>query len=203
MEKETIGLLAGALVIISIIPYAFRTYQGKIKPNLTTWSLWTLIGFTLFLTYESSGAKANLWPAFFGFTDPFVIVILVLWRRGKWEKPNSTEKICLVVGLISLLMWFFMKESRSLAQFALYAAIVADACAAIPTVFFVWQNPADDRPFTWLAFALGYGLAIFAISEHTVANYALPIYMFFTPFIIALPLVLFRIRINKPWQEWI
>lgn len=201
MEKETIGLLAGALVIISIIPYAVRTYQGKIKPNLTTWSLWTFIGLTLFLTYQSSGAKANIWPAVFGFANPFLIVFLVIRRERKWKKPDKTEKICLTAGLISILMWFFMKEEASLAQYALYVAILADACASVPTIFFVWKHPEDDRPFTWTFFALGYGLSIFAISERTTANYALPIFMFFAPIAIAWPLI--RYRIGKPWREWL
>src|SRR3954451_2598804 len=52
-------MISGGLVICSVIPYALRTYQGKIKPNVTSWGLWTLIGATLLLTYKSSGRRGQ------------------------------------------------------------------------------------------------------------------------------------------------
>ncbi|MEK7209134.1 MAG: hypothetical protein AAB677_02655, partial [Patescibacteria group bacterium] len=82
MSAETIGLTSGLLVVASVIPYSIRTYQGKVQPNLTSWSLWTLIGLALLLTYKSSGAEANVWPAVFGFTNPLLITIIVLRRHG-------------------------------------------------------------------------------------------------------------------------
>ena len=75
MSAQTIGLLSGSLVIISIIPYAIRVHQGKIRPVLTSWSLWSLIGLALLLTYRSAGAEDNIWPAVFGFTNPTLITI--------------------------------------------------------------------------------------------------------------------------------
>jgi len=146
MSAETIGLTAGMLVIISVIPYSIRTYQSKIQPNLTSWSLWTLIALVLLLTYKSSGAEANVWPAVFGFTNPLLITILVLRRRSEWTKPNRVEVACLVFSLLSLGLWLGVHERKELAQYALYLAIIADTCAAIPTIVFVWTQPNGDRP---------------------------------------------------------
>lgn len=203
MSAETIGLVSGLLVIISVIPYSIRTYQGKIQPNLTSWSLWTLIGLVLLLTYKSSGAEANVWPAVFGVTNPLFITILVLQRRGVWTKPNRVEITCLVFGLLSLGLWFAVRQNKELAQYALYLAIVADICAAIPTMVFVWTHPNSDRPFAWCFFAIGYGLTIFAINEHTFANYILPLYMFFGSLSVAFPLILYRWRYKRPPSEWV
>lgn len=197
-----IGMISGLSVIISVIPYSIRVYQGKIRPNLTSWSLWTLIGLALLLTYKSSGAGANVWPAMFGFANPLLVTILVLRQHGGWARPNRIEVACLVLGLLSLGFWFGVRENKELSQYALYLAIIADACAAIPTIMFVWTEPDGDRPFAWAFFAVGYGLAIFAITEQTFANYVLPIYMFFGAGIIALPLALHRWRQKAPLSEW-
>ncbi|KKS12797.1 MAG: hypothetical protein UU70_C0032G0006 [Candidatus Yanofskybacteria bacterium GW2011_GWA1_41_6] len=113
MSAETIGLVSGLLVAVSIVPYSIRTYQGKIQPNLTSWSLWSLLGLALLLTYKSSGAEASLWPAVFGFTNPTLITILLLLRRGEWTKPNRVEKACVVFGLTSLGMWLGVHSSNS------------------------------------------------------------------------------------------
>lgn len=202
MDVETIGKISGLLVAASVIPYGIRTYQGKVHPNLTSWSLWTLIGLVLLLTYKSSGAEDNLWPAIFGFTNPALITLLVIKRRDEWTKPNQIEKICVVFSLLSFGLWIGVHKSKELAQYALYLAIVADFWAAIPTIKSVWTQPDDDRPFAWGCFATGYGLAIFAVPEHTFANYALPVWMFFGASSIGLPLALYRWKQKIPLKEW-
>lgn len=203
MSRESIGLISGIIVGISIIPYAIRTYQGKIHPNPTSWALWTMIGLTLLLTYKSSGAEASIWPVVIGFVNTLIITILLIKNRETWKKWENFEKACFVFGLISLGMWFYMHDSKNLVQYALYIAILADGCAGIPTFAFVWKFPEKDRPFAWGLFALGYGLSIFAISEHTVANYALPLWMFFAASFITMPLILYRIRHRTPLKDWI
>ena len=203
MSKELVGLISGILVVISVVPYSIRTYQQKVHPNPTTWFLWTIIGLTLLLTYNSSGAGANVWPAIFGFTNPLLIFLLLLHNREKWEKMNGVEKICLVFGIAALLVWLFVKDSKNLSQYALYIAIIADGCAAIPTISFVWNHPDKDRPFAWILFGIGYGLVIFAISDYTFANYILPLYMFVGALFIALPLIMYRIKKSIPLKEWI
>lgn len=203
MSPQTIGAISGAVVIVSAIPYAIRVYQRKIEPQLTSWSLWTLIGLALLVTYKSSGAEANVWPAVFGFTNPLVITLLVLRQRGTWTRPNRFETACLLFGLVSLGLWLAVRESRELSQYALYLAIVADLCAAVPTFTFVWNRPDGDRPFAWICFGIGYALGVFAITEHTVSNYALPIYMACGSWSIGSILALHRWRKNIPLAEWI
>lgn len=203
MNKEFFGALSGIVVIVSIIPYAIRVYQRKIHPNVTSWSLWTMISLTLLLTYRSSGAEANVWPAVFGFTNPLLLTVILVWRKEKWEKLSKLELVCLLAGLASLVMWIYTRESKGLVQWALYVGLVADTCASIPTINFVWKNPSEDRPFAWVLFSVGYSIAIFAITEHTVVNYALPIYMIAGCLFIAMPLVIYRIKHHTHFMEWI
>jgi len=92
LNVETIGLISGLLTIASVIPYSIRTYQRKIHPNLTSWALWTAIGLALLLTYKSSGAKANIWPAIF-----FVANAVIIW---------VIKRLAIVTALgISNILW--------------------------------------------------------------------------------------------------
>ncbi len=204
MSAELFGLLSGGLVVVSIIPYSIRTYQRKVAPRLTSWALWSSIGLILLLTYRSSGAEANIWPAVFGFFNPMLIVLIIIIRqRGKLEWPNNLEIACIVISMTSLVMWVMAHENKELSQYALYMAIVADIFASIPTIDFVWRHPDEDRPFAWALFAIGYGLAFFAIPESTFANYILPAYMVTASLNIMFPLVLYRLKKNIPLKEWI
>lgn len=200
--KETIGLIAGLLVILSAIPYSIRVYQRKITPNLVSWGIWSVLGLAILLTYRSSGATKNIWPAVFSFTNPCIITLLAFWR-GERKPPNKLETFCLFTGVLAIITWWFVQDSRSLALYALCLAIVADMVAAIPTVVFLWQTPEADRPFAWGMFAFAYTLAIFSIEDHTVANYILPIWMILASGSITVLLVKYRTRNKLPLGEWI
>jgi hypothetical protein len=191
------------LVILSIIPYAIRVYEGKIRPVLTSWSLWSFIGLALLLSYRSSGADANVWPAVFGFTNPTLITIMSIWRGEKLKKPEVHDWLCFGFGVVSLLVWWFVRQSLDLSQYALYLAIVADLCAAIPTLIFFMKEPEGDRSFAWFLFAVAYFVAIFAIKDQTFANYVLPLYMTVGSLIATLLLVIPRIRCRVGLKEWI
>lgn len=207
MTQQTIGLISMALVGIGVIPYAIRVWQRKTTPVLTSWILWTLIGFSLLLTYKSSGADTNVWPAVTGFTNPLIISILIWYRREEKKEPDPserrTERICIKLCVLALIGWWFLKESRQLVQYALYLSIFADICAAWPTAKTLWREPESDRPFCWASFGLAYGLVFFAIPERTVANYALPVWMVTGSTIITVPMVWYRIKKRIPLKEWI
>ncbi len=203
MSAQWIGLLSGGLVVVSAVPYCMRIYQGKIFPSLTSFSLWSFIGFALLITYRSAGAQANVWPAVFGFTNPLIIAALIVRQRGKLVKPNRVELACLIIGVLALLAWVMLHNDSSLVPYALYLAIVADGCAAVPTIVIVWLRPYEDRPFAWMLFALAYGLALFAVPDHSIANLVLPTYMLIGSLSIAFPLVLYRWKNNVPLREWL
>jgi hypothetical protein len=82
------------------------------------------------------------------------------------------------------------------------SAILADGAAAIPTIVYAWSQPKDERPVPWILFSIGYGVAVFAITDHTFANYILPLYMFLGTFIISVPLVRYHLRHKIPLKEW-
>jgi hypothetical protein len=203
LSAQSIGVLSGSLVFLSIVPYAIRTYEGKIQPVPTSWSLWSLIGLAVLLTYRSSGAQANIWPAVFGFINPTAITILSVWRHSKWRRPTFSERLCFVFGVASLAMWIFLRRNPALAQYGLYVAIAADICAAIPTIVFVWRQPDRDRPLAWIIFAIGYFLALFALPEDTLANWILPVYMSLIALVVAFPLALHRLRRQVPLKHWV
>jgi hypothetical protein len=204
MDKETIGIISGVIVILSGVSYDFRVWQRKITPSLTSWSLWAFISFVLLLNFKSSGAESNIWPAVFGLLSPILVTaILIAHHEGFERLKKRTDQICVFLCLVSLLMWVYMNNDQELVQYALYVSIVADAFAAIPTFLLYLKNPELDRPLMWILFAIGYGISMFAIKEHTIANYSLPVYMTITAIVVAVPLVRYRVVSSIPFREWV
>lgn len=203
MDKELVGLVSGILVAGSSAPYILRVWQGKTSPNLVSWALWSMIGLSLLLTYRSSGAEANVWPAVFSFINPTVIATLLILRKVEKKFPNRTEWLCASISTSSLVGWWYLRVDLELVQYALYLAIVADVFAAWPTISLVWRDPTSDRPFAWSMFAFAYGLAMFSIPENTVANWALPVWMVSAATFISVPLISYRVKNKIPITEWI
>ena len=197
-----LGYLSGIIVMISSIPYILNVWQKKITPNLFSFGIWTFIGFAILLTYGSAGAKHNIWPAVFGFTNPLSVTIIAIWK-GERQWPSLLEIACVVLALISLGLWYVVKDVQEQSQWALYLSIAADACAAIPTIVDYNKNPENDRPVPWMLFATGYGIGIFAITDRLISNYILPIYMVLGSLLIAFPLARYRYRKNIPFSQWI
>jgi hypothetical protein len=200
--RQLIGVLSGVIVGSCTLPYGLRVYQKKTKPNLVSWSIWTILGLAILLSYGSSGAKDNIWPAVGSFVSPLVITILLLWR-GEKKKPEPLEVLCGLFGLVAIVLWWFLRTNPAEAAWALYVSIAGDACALVPTIRGCWKDPNRERPLVWMIYAVGYGLAMFAISEPTFANYILPIYMVTGASLVAIPLVLYRLHDRIPLSQWI
>ena len=201
--EEIIGRISGFMVLGSMLPYFYRVYQRKITPNLVSWIIWSFLSIAILLTYKSSGAKSNVWPAIFGSLNPLIITILSLVRNKKIEKPNPLEITCFFAALVSITFWFFVKNNKEICQYANYIALTADACAAIPTIIYYFKSPWADRPFCWIMYAIGYGLSVFAVTEPTFANYVLLIYMFTGSTFISMPLLVYRIKNKSPLKDYI
>jgi hypothetical protein len=58
--KTLLALIAGALALISFIPYLVTTVRGTTKPNRATWSIWTLQGWLLTSSYYASGGEHTI-----------------------------------------------------------------------------------------------------------------------------------------------
>ena len=206
VDTSLIGKLSGLLVFASVIPYALRVYQRKITPNITGWSVLTVVGLVLLVNYYESGAKENVWPAVAIFINALLVTVLAFYH-GTIERPDWFDIGCIVLSVIALGLWLlFTKTPISIphaSTLALCVSIFADIVGTIPIFRAAITHPEKDRPFMWLLSALGYGIVVFAITDHTFANYVVPVYMFFALLAIAYPLIVYRIKRRLPAREWI
>ena len=203
MSPHQIGLVSLVICMVGPLPYTYRVLQGKIRPQIVSWLLWSFIGLALLLTYRSAGAGDNIWPAVAGFVNPTLIALLALWRRNGWGALLWSDYLCGAAGLASLALWAYVHGDQEAAQYALYLAIFADLCAAIPTIRAAYLTPEEDRPYAWFIWAVGVFISLFAITDYTFTNFAYPVYMIIGASSVALLLARYRIQERCPITEWI
>ena len=183
--------------------YIRRAYRRDIKLQITSWALWSFIGLVVLLTYHSASDEASFWAAVVSFTTPTIVTVILTLEGGHWSTLGRFDYLCIACSMGALASWFAIRDNRELAQFALYLAIVADLCAAIPTIWSVWQDPEDDRPGAWIFFGIGMGISLFAITDWTPANVIYAAYMVCGSSSVALPLVIYRLQNRIPLTQWI
>lgn len=204
MDHALLGLIGAIVIIVGDIPYMIGAWQRTVKPSLTSWSLWSFIWIVVGLTYDGSGAAANIWPVLASAADNIIITGITFFRQPRtWDSLERLDKWCLALSLSSLALFLGVHGSREWSAYALYLAIVADLVASLPTMVDAWKNPSNEPPFSWACFATGYVFATLAISDNTIANYSLPVYSFLGTMIIVVPLVVYRWHNCSSVREWI
>ncbi len=211
MTTETFGLVSFAITSSSAIPYLIRVWRRKAKPSLVSFVLWTVIGLAMLLSYDAVGATDNIWIAVVALTNPLLAVIVILMRRRGGEKPEHEEKdkldrvlnVLAVIFCVGALGTYLLTyQDPKLASVALWAAMIADLCAASPTIRIAWASPQDEQPFAWAIYGIGEVVGCFSITENTVDQWALPIYGIVLVVALLPPLFSFYIRNRIPFRDW-
>lgn len=185
------------------IHYSTLAWKGKVYPNPVSWFVWAMVGLAIFLTAEASEAKEVYFASIITAVSPVIIFVIILVREtNRVYNLSVHEKLCLVLALVGYSLWFILGETPELAQWSLYWMIGVDLIVLWPTFEQVVKDPESDKPVPWIMFGIGYGIAGFAITEHTVTNWVLPIYMFVGSLLVATPMVLVRIKKKALFKEW-
>ena len=203
MSSAVIEYASAAVCAVAGVIYIRRAYRREITLQITSWALWSFIGFVVLLTYHSASDEASFWAAVVSFTTPTIVTAILTLEGGHWDTLGWLDYLCIVCSISALIVWLVIRDNRELAQFALYLAIIADLCAAIPTIWSVWRNPEEDRPGAWIFFGVGMGISLFAITDWTPANVTYAVYMMCGSSSVALPLVTYRLRNRIPLAQWI
>lgn len=208
--NERVSILSGILILASNIPYAIRIIQGKINPSLTTWILYTAIGFVMLTTFDSAfylkpKTRADFIEEIFvicGFVDSLLILILISKKQNKQKKPfPPKEKWLLNFVFIVLVIWMFLKNYQDLVIYTYLLAILLEILASEPQMMKNFKNPKEDRPLPWLIYAVGYILPAIYLTKPM--QIILPVIMSTVYIIMALPLVNYRIKNKIPLKDWI
>jgi len=204
VSAESWMYLSATVVAVSGFYYAFHAWRRNIYPNPVSWGVWVVVGIALFLTANTSQADAVYFTNIVAAWNPFLIATIILVRvRDRIYNLSNREKQCLVFAFVGYFLWFVLHDMPTFAPWAMYWMVGVDLFALWPTLTQVREKPMSDKPIPWMIFGLGFGLSGFAIDDHTIANWIIPTYMFLGANFVALPMIIYRVRNNSLWREWV
>lgn len=195
-----LGAIAQFILAISIVPYIISIFRGTVKPNRISWFIWSIIGFAFWLITPPTADEVTKMLTVIFMINPTIIFILTLFK-GENTKPDNLEKFSLIIGTSAIAVWYLFRDDSG--ALPIIIAILADFCALIPTLRFVFSTPDEETPLAWIFFFLGSLIAVFAIENHSLESILLPVYMTIGSFFVVFPLVQYRIKMKIPIKNWI
>ena len=200
IEAYHLGLLAQFILAVSIVPYSISIFRGTVKPNRISWFIWSVIGLAFWLVTPSTADEVTKMLTIIFMVNPGIVFILTLFK-GEYLKPDRLELFSLLMGIISIGIWFVLRESSGLLPISV--AIFADFCALLPTIRFVFHSPEQEKPMAWICFFTGSLIAVFGIEDYTMESLLLPVYMTIGASLVVYPLVRYRLRNHIALREWV
>lgn len=173
MDWHTIlAVLAGILCFLSAIPYVRDIVYGTTRPNTTTWFLWLFIQAIAIAAQFHEGAS---WSIIMVIADGVTIALVFLLSVIGYGYRSFTrfDLWCGVFGIIAILLW----QMTGNAILALIFSIVADTCAALPTIKKSYIDPWSENPTGWAFTMVAAILAIASTARFDAANVLFPTYL--------------------------
>ncbi len=172
--KEVIGIIAGLVAFSSYFLYIPSILRGETKPNRTSWWIWGLIGFFIFISYFFSGARGTIWIPIAEATGPLIVGILsIKYGEGGWTR---LDKYCLLGAFFGTFIWWLSKSST----IGLTSYLFIDLMGIIPTLHKTLKNPQTENKIAWGLILAGNLISLFAIEKFVFSIVLYPIYMIIT-----------------------
>ena len=192
--KIILGAIAALLALFSSYLYIRDIFRGNTKPHTYTWLIWAIVTTIVFLGQWVSGGGPGSWAT--GVAAVVTIFTLILSLKGRYGTKDITnsDKVCLVLAIISILPWLLVKS-------VLWSVILAtfiDLIAFFPTMRKTWHAPHSESLGSMYVDAIKHSLSISSMRTYSFINVIYPAAVLLTKFtIIGEILYLRRFRKTK------
>lgn len=192
MFPEQIIYISTILSLYASSFYIKDILKGKVKPNRVSWFIWSFAPFIAFWIQFKNGAGISSIPVFMSGFIPLLIFLFSFKNKDSYWKLNILDYLCLVLSIIAIFIWVYLKEGVLATTFA----ILADLIAYIPTYVKSWKKPHTENIFPYLAGMLGMLFVLLTTKSFSFIYIGFPLYIFFGNFIEIL-IVLFRKKYDR------
>ncbi len=179
--KNIILIIAGIFDLLSNVPYIRDSLNGKIKPNIASWSTWTLINaITIIAAINAGGAINTVILGSSYLLGTFVILLIAIIKGTR--KYTIFDGFCQILAIIGVIIW----QISGNPSIALLFVIISGELAAIPTFRHAYKFPKEE---TLSSFVIASTISIlFVLLAPTVsfASLAVPIDLVFGNGLIAM-----------------
>jgi len=193
MLSEKIIYIGVFINLICLIWYIRNIFYKNTRPNLVSFSIWTIAPFVGVFLQIKSGAGLSVLGTFMAGFGPLLIIIFSLIKKNGFWKLNRFDLICGFFSILALIIYIITNKLG----ISILFAIVSDGLAAFPTIIKSFKFPETETPILYMGGIINNILALFIITNWTFSIYAFSIY-----FIVINTIIIFSIYYKKMLTWW-
>lgn len=192
MVTWIISVTSVAMVLGGLV-YIRDMFQGRVKPNRVTWTLWGLAPLIGAAAAWQDGVQWQVWlPVFAIGLGPLVVVVIsFVVKNGYWQLSRF-DYVCGFFALLTLVFWGITRDPLV----AIILALVSDSLAALPTLKKAWEFPETETAITYFLTALASATGLLALERGDFIEWAFPTYLALLNILIA-GVIYFRRRVKQ------
>ena len=186
-----LGIAAGVINTIGLLPYLRDIFRHKTKPERATWWIWLVLNFIALSAQWAAGATWSLGLTVGQiFAVGLIAVLSLKYGYGKFHKKHY---ISLAVAGVGVLIWKLTSDPLA----ALVIVVLIDFMAFYLTIVKSWHAPNTETLSSWVLASIAAGCGVLAIGEWTdIAKSIYPGYIFIANSFLVMLIVLRRKRLS-------
>lgn len=186
--------LSVLVTLLAALPYIRDILGGDSRPNIASWSVWTILTAVATIVEFGSGETIAAIITLAATIETFSIVLLGI--RYGYVAVERFDWICLAGALLGLSVWLIFDN----APFAVFITVGIDFIGALPTVRHSWRRPLEETWLTYLLGGIGGALGLLSLSSFNWTNTPYPTYIAAMNLLIVLVILGRRKAIDPlPW----
>lgn len=160
---QTIGVIAGTFSALGYVFYirTLSTHAKNIRPNITSWILWTVSYILIVSSYYFSGARETIWVPFI-YALANIVILFLIYKHGQF-RFSTLDITLLLATVVSVAVWIIFRSPF----YALVINMAIDGMATLPTALKVYKKPLSEDKRSWLFWGLAGFTNLFAIRAWT------------------------------------
>lgn len=152
--------------------YIWSTARRSTRPHLVSWFLWAAVPLLAGAIQLSSGVGLPALLPLVAGTGALVVFLVAARARDALWRPSRFDLACGLLSVVATALWLLTPDR----SWALVAAIVADALAAVPTVGKAIRQPASETPYLYGLQALAAALTLATLHRLTLLQAGFAVY---------------------------
>lgn len=172
MELKSIYVLTATLIsLTAYIPYVRDVLNGKTRPHIFSWFVWSTLTGIAFFGQVAGGAGSGALVLGFTTLACFFITILSLKKGTRDVKP--IDWLAMAGALVALFFWLVTKSPF----WSVIIITATDLLATFPTIRKTYNNPYQETGSFYLLNTVKFLLAIMALDKYTLITSLYLVYL--------------------------
>lgn len=167
--KTIISIIAVLLTFIGYAPYIRDIFNGKTRPHLFSWFIWSITTGIVYALQVSAGAGVGSWV-----TLCLILIFILVFCIGLKNGNRDIRKIdivFLIFALLAIPLWLVIKQP--VISIILLATI--DMLGFAPTIRKSWNDPYSETLSLYTITTFRHALTIFALEKLNLITMLYPI----------------------------